>query len=303
MRDGFKAGIFEVAARDSTVHLLTGDHGYGLFDEFRNAFPERFHNVGVAESNLVGIAAGLAKSGLRPVIYGLAAFVPNRVFEFIKLQIATTRLPVTIVGDGAGLVYSHLGKSHQTLEDLSIIGSLEQIHTLSPGSDAEMRIGVNWCLRQPFPTYLRMGKMGGNYSGAAQSESPTAFRVSSCQIHEDLAIVAHGSMVSGALDALDSSDGLKGSFDLWSCPTVFPVESSFLMELRKYRKVLVIEEHQKRGGLADELRREMGNFGPDVFSLCANSPEFSRIGDYSWALAQHGLSQEAITLFLHAHLH
>src|SRR5262245_63918593 len=112
MREAFITALIEAARADERIILLTGDHGYGLFDRFRSACPGQFLNAGVAEQNMVGVAAGLAKSGLRPVVYGLSAFIPTRVLEQIKLDVRYERLPVVFIGDGAGVVYSTLGPSH-----------------------------------------------------------------------------------------------------------------------------------------------------------------------------------------------
>jgi transketolase len=293
MRDGFKRALIEVASTDSRIQVLTGDHGYELFDDFRRRFPDRFHNVGVAEANMVGLAAGFARNGLRPLIYGLAAFVPNRVFEFIKLQIALDELPVVMVGDGAGLVYSQLGSSHQTLEDLAIMGSLPNVTTLSPGSDDEMRDSVVWAFQQASPVYIRMGKSGGAYSGSNHSRRPEPTLVSSSSGKASGAIIAHGSMMSQVLQVMDLVPG--HSLDFWSCPTVFPVPASFVKILEAdYSKLFVVEEHLVRGGLASELLIELRNTGLEVHPICA-SPQTSRlIGSYEWNLSRHGLSSEGI---------
>src|SRR5207245_6897776 len=112
--------------------LLTGDHGYSLFDEFRHRCPGQYLNAGVAEQNMVGVAAGLAKGGLRPVVYGLSSFVPIRVLEQIKLDVCYENLPITFIGDGAGVVYSTLGSSHQSTEDIAALRALPHMSILSP---------------------------------------------------------------------------------------------------------------------------------------------------------------------------
>src|SRR5882757_4836415 len=119
MRAAFSKSLVEAGLRDPRVLLLTGDHGYALFDEFRRVCPRQYINAGVAEQNMVGVAAGLAKAGLRPVVYGLSAFVPVRVLEQIKLDVCYEQLPVVFIGDGAGVVYSTLGASHQCTEDIA----------------------------------------------------------------------------------------------------------------------------------------------------------------------------------------
>jgi len=293
LRQGFQQGILEAAKLNPLVHVLSGDHGYELFDEFRKEFPDRFHNVGVSEADLVGIASGMARNGLKPIIYGLAAFVPNRVFEFIKLQIALDRLPVVIVGDGAGIVYSHLGKSHQTLEDLALMGSLPQVTSLSPGSNKEMKTATLWASNQSAPVYLRIGKSDGGFQGGAESDIPEPVKVHKSPTKTRVAIVAHGSMVSEVLSAINFMD--DAGVDAWSCPTIFPPPEQFLALLRKeYSKVFVVEEHGIRGGLASEFLIRLNQKGLEVWPICAQPPQESFVGSYRWNLEQHRLSDSEI---------
>src|SRR5262245_31417398 len=158
MRNAFARALVQAAQNDERVVLLTGDHGYSLFDEFRKVCPHQYLNAGVAEQNMVGVAAGLAKGGLRPVVYGLSAFVPIRVLEQIKLDICYEELPVLFIGDGAGVVYSSLGTSHQSTEDVAALRAIPHLAILSPADDREMTACMKLALEARGPVYLRMGK-------------------------------------------------------------------------------------------------------------------------------------------------
>src|SRR5437868_11472801 len=138
MRNAFSNMLVQAARRDPRVVLLTGDHGYALFDEFRRFCGGQYLNAGVAEQNMVGVAAGLAKGGFRPVVYGLSAFVPIRVLEQIKMDVCYEELPVVFLGDGAGVVYSTLGTSHQCTEDVAALRAVPHLSILSPADDLEM---------------------------------------------------------------------------------------------------------------------------------------------------------------------
>src|SRR5437588_12499571 len=130
MRNAFSPSLVSAARKDPRVLLLTGDHGYALFDEIRRVCPDQYINAGVAEQNMVGVAAGLAKGGFRPVVYGLSAFVPVRVLEQIKMDVCYESLPVVFVGDGAGVVYSSLGASHQSTEYVAALRALPNLSIL-----------------------------------------------------------------------------------------------------------------------------------------------------------------------------
>src|SRR5438067_7170191 len=158
MRDVFARLLVEAMQSDPRVLVLTGDHGYALFDDLRRQCSGQYINAGVAEQNMVGVAAGLAKGGFRPVVYGLSAFVPVRVLEQIKLDVCYEELPIVFIGDGAGVVYSHLGTSHQSTEDIAALRALPDIAILSPADEHEMSACVGLALEAGRPVYLRMGK-------------------------------------------------------------------------------------------------------------------------------------------------
>src|SRR3954447_16691239 len=158
MRNAFSQALVEAATADPRLVLLTGDHGYALFDDFRRRCPAQYLNAGVAEQNMVGVAAGLAKGGLRPVVYGLSAFVPIRVLEQIKLDVCYENLPVVFIGDGAGVVYSTLGTSHQCTEDVAALRGVPCLSILSPADGPEMTACMGLALTGGKPGYLRMGK-------------------------------------------------------------------------------------------------------------------------------------------------
>ncbi len=139
MRNAFSKTLVERAQPGSRVLLLTDHHGYALFDEFRRVCPDQYINAGIAEQNMVGVAAGLVKAGFRPIVYGLSAFVPIRVLEQIKLDVCYEQLPATFTGAGAGVVYSNLGTSHQSTEDIAALRGVPHISILSPADSLKLQ--------------------------------------------------------------------------------------------------------------------------------------------------------------------
>ena len=204
MREAFSAALVQAARSDPRVLLLTGDHGYTLFDEFRRVCPDQFLNAGVAEQNMVGVAAGLAKGGFLPVVYGLSAFVPMRVLEQIKMDVCYEELPVVFVGDGAGFVYSTLGASHQCTEDVAALRGLPHLSILSPADALEMTQAMRMALAHGGPVYLRMGKAD---RGRIHSEPPALEWGNMVPVRRGegpLVWLATGSMVKTALAAAAS---------------------------------------------------------------------------------------------------
>ena len=247
MREAFSETLVRLALANPKVLLLTGDHGYALFDEFRKRIPDQYINAGIAEQNMVGMAAGLARIGYRPFVYGLASFVPIRTLEQIKLDIAHDGLPVVLLGDGAGFVYSHLGTSHQSNEDIACTRAIPGLEVLSPADRFEMTACLEYAYAIRAPIYLRMGKsdLGDVHSGPIKKLSPGHL----LQIHygrKDLpGLIATGSMVRTALDVGKALD-----LSVWSAPMLKPLLSDEVYAAATASSSLVtLEEHSVLGGL------------------------------------------------------
>ncbi len=284
MREGFKEALLDLGA-NSKFQVLTGDHGYALFDEFRENFPRQFHNVGVAETSLVTMAAGLARGGYIPLIYALSAFMPSRVFEFLKLQVALDGLRVIVIGDGGGVVYSQLGHSHQSLDDLALASLLPNFQVFSPSGNEEMRKTLSFAAISRAPSFVRIGKADGGFTETFKGSVPHPYLVREGSSRRG--IITHGSMTSRVL-RLASSEVLTS--DVWSCPTISHLPSEFLECLqRNYDQVCVVEEHIGQGGLGSVLRDLLYYSKVKVHLVSANKAFHEAIGSYEWTLSQRGI--------------
>ena len=137
MRNAFIRGLTKLAESDERIVFLTGDLGYKLFDDFATRYPGRFLNAGVAEQNMVGVAAGLASEGFRPFVYSIATFATLRCLEQIRDDVCYNGLPVTIVGVGGGFSYGANGPTHHATEDLAIMRALPNMTVIAPGDPVE----------------------------------------------------------------------------------------------------------------------------------------------------------------------
>jgi transketolase len=160
MRNNFADEITKLAQADKRVVLLSGDIGNKLFDGFKAKAPDRFLNCGVAEANMMGMAAGLAMSGMRPVVYTIAPFTTTRVMEQIRVDVCYHDVPVVIVGVGSGLGYASLGATHHSCEDMAMLRTLPNMSVLAPADPLEVRGVLRAALRHSGPSYIRMGKKG-----------------------------------------------------------------------------------------------------------------------------------------------
>ena len=292
MRDAFSTTLVELAKADPKVLLITGDHGYALFDEFRRECPDQYINAGIAEQNMVGMAAGLARLGFRPFVYGLSAFVPVRVLEQVKLDIAHDCLPVVLLGDGAGFVYSHLGTSHQSTEDIACTRALPSLSVLSPADAQEMAACLKWAYQSGSSVYLRMGKAdkGPIHTDAQKVDVSKIINIYDGK--SDIVIIATGSMVKTALEL--TKRGLVAS--VWSAPTLKPFDATTLISIaERHEYVITLEEHSIFGGLGSIVSEILGEHLPRKIKIFGVKDRFSkRCGSYDYLLKEHGLDLENI---------
>lgn len=292
MRSAFSQALVEAALADSRLVLLTGDHGYALFDDFRRICPGQYINCGVAEQNMVGVAAGLAKGGLRPVVYGLSAFVPIRVLEQIKLDVCAENLPVVFIGDGAGVVYSTLGTSHQCAEDVAALRALPNMSILSPADDLEMTACMRLALAADGPVYLRMGKAD---LGRVHANIPRLEWGELCRLQEGrgrLAWIATGSMVVTALAAVRHWAGSS----VWSAPALKPLNGEAIVRAcRPHQAVVVLEEHSIHGGLGAAVAEILSARAPSWVCRIGIQDRFSEhCGSYGYLMKEHGLDAASV---------
>jgi transketolase len=158
MRADFLHGLCELASADERIFLLTADLGWSVLERFATAFPDRFLNVGVAEQNMLGIAAGLALEGYTPFVYSIATFASMRGYEQFRNGAALHHLPVRVVGIGGGFSYGHAGPTHHALEDLAIARAQAGVVAIAPADSAQTRQALRVAANIPGPVYFRIDK-------------------------------------------------------------------------------------------------------------------------------------------------
>lgn len=293
MRNTFSDTLVRIADADPRVVLLTGDHGYALFDSFRGAHPDRYINAGIAEQNMVGMAAGLARMGFHPFVYGLAAFVPVRVLEQIKLDVAHDDLPVIFCGDGAGFVYSSLGTSHQALEDIACIRAVPGMMVLSPADRHELRAAMEHAHASRRSVYLRMGKADrGDVHPEGTTVDTTQLQCLRTGKPGGTTILATGPIATTALAVADRLDGVA----VWSAPSIKPFDTDALAAIcRSASRLVTMEEHSVMGGFGSLVTEEVCSIHPlPVLRIGVRDRFSEHCGSYDYLLREHGLDLETI---------
>ncbi|WP_051278149.1 transketolase family protein [Solimonas flava] len=276
------------AERDPKFLALSGDHGYALFDAIRQRRPGQFVNVGIMEQALVGIAAGLAKTGHRPLVYGLAAFVPLRVLEQIKMDVCFTKLPVIFVGDGAGLVYSTLGSSHQCGEDVAALRPLPYIRIYAPCDDYELQASFEEAMAYAGPAYIRVGKSDRPVVNQRPLPDTLAHFTHQPESVADTCLVSMGSMT-----AVGHAAGVEHGLPHLSVFRLKPFAENAIGLLSSFQRIIVLEEHSRYGGLASSLTDAFIDAGvavPRVQVLSLQDHFAEHCGSYQYALSEHQLS-------------
>ena len=294
MRAAFSDALVRLAQADKNVLLLTGDHGYALFDAFRKHCPGQYINAGIAEQNMVGMAAGLARAGFRPIVYGLSAFVPVRVLEQIKLDVAHDNLPVIFTGDGAGFVYSHLGTSHQSTEDIACARAIPQLKVYSPADRFEIATSMQQAYDSRSPVYLRMGKSDrGDVHNQAPANAEALLKVEAGSGR--LAFIATGSMVRTAVELTHTA---HPDAEVWSVPSIKPIDSASVVDIcRRHRGVVVLEEHSVMGGLGSLVAEIAAEHAPVRILRVGVQDRFSHhCGSYEYLLKEHGLDLQSVAV-------
>jgi transketolase len=293
VREAFSNALVRLALADPKVLLLTGDHGYALFDEFRKCCSDQYINAGIAEQNMVGMAAGLARVGFRPFVYGLAAFVPIRTVEQIKLDIAHDDLPVVLLGDGAGFVYSHLGTSHQSTEDIACTRAIPGLAVLSPSDRFEMTASMDYAYAANGPVYLRMGKSdrGDVHAGPVHILRDSGLLQVRIGRADRPGLIATGSMVRPAVDVAQALD-----LSVWSAPVLKPLLAEDVCAAARATSGLVtLEEHSVLGGLGAAVAEITSEHEPVRVLRIGVPDRFSEYcGTYDYLLREHGLDTDSV---------
>ncbi|KAB2919037.1 MAG: transketolase [Hyphomicrobiaceae bacterium] len=294
MRNTFSEALYDAATKNPNIYIVVSDISpAGSMAKFSSQYPDRFINVGVAEQSMIGICAGLALKGCQPFAYTIATFTLYRPFEMVRDDLCYQNLPVTVVGMGAGVIYSTLGGTHHTQEDMAIAGALPNMQVIAPCDPLECTDATRWCAQQKNgPVYLRIGKAGEPV--LTKGAEPWQFgKVRYLRRGSDVCILTYGVITKMAVAIADRLQEQGKSVSLVSVHTVKPLDRAGIVDaLKRHKHVIVIEEHAPQGGLAPQTKQlawdSKATCRLDAFTL---QDEFiHNYGSYDDLLAAHGLS-------------
>ena len=296
-RDAYGKALAKLGESHPEIIVLDADlSGATKSSQFAKAFPERFLNMGIAEANMVGVAAGLASCGKKPFANSFAMFTAGRAYEQIRNSVCYPRLNVKIVGSHGGLSVGEDGATHQCIEDFALMRAIPQMTVLCPCDGHEMEAAVSALVDYDGPVYMRLGRLG--VESVTDSIPNYKFELgkgAELLKGSDVTIVAVGLMVQEALKAADILREKNISARVIDMHTIKPLDKDILLNAAKETGALVTsEEHNIIGGLGSAVSEFLSENCPVPVIKHGVNDSFGRSGKAQAVLKAYGLTAEVI---------
>ena len=294
-RSGFGAGLLEAGKRDNRVLALTADlKGSVKMDAFAAEFPDRFIQCGIAEANMVGVAAGLATTGKVPFIGSFAEFVTGRVYDQLRQEVAYGHTNVKIASSHAGITLGEDGATHQTMEDVALMRALPGMTVLVPCDYNQTKNATIAAAAYDGPVYIRFGRPAvPNFT--PEDEEFVIGKIYNMNEGKDVTLIANGHLVWEALLAAETLEAEGVSAEVLNVPTVKPLdEAALIASLKKTGCAVVAEEHNMAGGLGEAVAGVAASAAPAPIAFVNGADRFGQSGTPAELLAAYGLNAEAI---------
>ncbi len=294
-RDGFGDAILELAENNNNIIALSANLAESTkLGKLIERFPQQYIEVGVAEQNMAGIAAGLALWGKIPFMTSFAAFSPGRNWEQIRVSICYNQANVKIISTHAGLSVGADGATHQALEDIATMRVIPNLVVICPCDYIETKKAVIAAAAHKGPVYIRLGREPLEIV----TDESTPFKIGKCDIlkkGKDLTIIATGLMVQESLKAAKYLSGKGIEVEIINCHTIKPLdEETILTSVTKTRKVITAEEHQINGGLGSAIAELLSERCPTPLSRIGVNDSFGESGTTAELLAKYHCDSTAI---------
>ena len=290
----FGISLMELMGRRNDLIVLSSDMSTpaGL-DKFKAAYPDHFMNMGIAEQNMIGTAAGLADEGYKPICVAQACFITMRSFEQVRQYCGYMQIPMVIIGIGSGVSLQYMGNTHFALEDLALMRTIPGMEVIAPCDSYEAVLAFEYAVNGKHPVYIRL--FGGTAISAVFNEE-TAFnggKAIKMREGKDVQMIATGSMVGNAMKVAEdlSAEGIDAS--VVDMHTIKPLDKDAL-DLNK-KLIVTLEEHNVIGGLGGAVADVLSQYAnhPKLLKLGVND-RFVPVGSYKYLLQQCGLDIDSI---------
>jgi transketolase len=290
----FGKALVQLAETDPRIVALTNDSiGSSNLKEFKQRFPDRLFNVGIAEQNLVGVSAGLASAGKIPFTCSASCFLTARALEQIKADLAYSRHNVKLCGMSSGMAYGALGATHHSIEDLAWTRAIADLTVIAPADPLETAQVVRAAARMDGPVFLRLSRMPVPTIHAADYTFEIG-RAALLRDGSDVTIVAAGIMVSRAIEAADllGSDGISAA--VLNLSTIRPIDRDSVTEAATRGPIVTVEEHTVYGGLGSAVAEVVVSSHPVRMQMLGVPGVFAPTGSPGFLLEHFGLTPRGI---------
>lgn len=294
--DVYADTLLEIASQDRDVLVVTSDsRGSGKLTHFGDVLPEQIIEVGIAEQNVIGIAAGLASAGKKVFATSPACFITARSLEQIKNDVAYSNQPVRVIGISAGVSYGALGATHHSLHDFAVLRAINNITIIAPADNFETRETIQALQRYPHPVYVRFGKAPQRHVHPQGSRFEIG-KAALLQDGQDLTFIACGETVSVALAAAQQLQAEGTSTRVLSMHTIKPLdEEAVLKAARETRAIITVEEHSVHGGLGEACAALLMQNGASLpFKIKGFPDEYMVTGSQSEIFNHYGISTNGL---------
>lgn len=288
IRDGFFDEISEIATKDPRMIVVSDDMDVFSLRDFKAKNPHRFVNVGVAEQNMINVAAGLASCGRRVLVYGIASFVVLRCFEQIKFSICSMNLPVTIVGIGSGVSFSFDGPTHHGIHDLAVMRTLPEMSIFNPCDSVSAMLSAKYCMLSSGPSYVKIDK---GTLPTFYSESDTATWKFVWSSDKEICLVS-----TGYFTQIAETVGKRLNMSVIDICQIKPLSMNLINTLKKFHKIISFEENVLSGGLGTALLEA----GLSVDRLAMPDRQLLLYGQRHWFHSQFRLDENSLEDYLRA---
>lgn len=289
MRNHFIKNLIKRAKKNKKIFLIVGDLGYNVVEEFAEAYPDRFLNAGIAEQNMMGLAAGLASEGMHVFVYSIANFPTFRCAEQIRNDVDYHNLPVTIVSIGGGFSYGNLGYSHHAIQDYGLLRLMPNMMICSPGDLGETTGVLDYILNNPQPSYIRLDK---SFNENLRSKFPKIipgkwikFRKSNSK----KAILTTGNTLRFH-KKISKLEEFK-DYGIYSLPIWGQkYKKSQIKMLKKFDNIVTVEDHLLDAGFGSWIKECVDlNYNTNIKNIGLNSDYLSVVGDQDYLNKKSGL--------------
>lgn len=290
-RESYGLAIAELGEKYPQIVVLDADLAEATKSVFfKEKYPERFIDCGIAECNMVGVAAGLATCGKIPFANSFAMFSAGRAFEQVRNSVGYPHLNVKVVGSHAGISVGEDGATHQCLEDIALMRSIPGMVVLNPADHYEMRAAVKAAVEYQGPVYLRLGRLAVESFNNSDDYKFEIGKGITLRDGKDVTIVATGLMVSRALEAVKSLEKQGIDARLINIHTIKPIDRDIIVKAAKETgRIITVEEHNVIGGLGDAVCSVLSEEYPAPVTKIGVNDQFGHSGPAGEMLEVYGL--------------